>query len=319
MGQSSWYSAMSVEKPIQFGRIPFSVVSSGMLASLKPAATKIYMVIAAHANAQWQAKLGMRRIAELAGIELGSVSRSVRQLVDAGLLETGAARNGQAFVYRLLIPETSERSLEGERLGDMSVHPPVNGTKADRSLVSSSTVHQRVENRSPISEQNRGNINEQQQAASEDELGQALRIAGIGEPKLSELALMPGLTPALVRSKSLWCKERHKGTGVLIQELQTAAEQSAVYQQRTVEAVAVIRARVDELSDYSPEELARARAWLAEVGEQRVRSVANQMGWLRHQNRWVVEPTANDRVLVECCRWAYENSMADSKFIESLT
>ncbi len=221
---------MREQDNIQFGRVPYGMIDAGLIADLKPAAAKVYLVLLAHADQEWRARVGMRRMAKLAGVMVGSVSRSVAQLRSAGLIDTNRVSNGQAMTYWITTASGRDRSPVGERL---SVHSTVNGHNTDRSPTSDPTVHPRDQNRSPGRERNRGTEIEQQQssnaAAGNDDppcpIRRALIAAGVGDPARSELAELPGITAKLVRDKAAWCRERGKGPPVLIDELRLTSEQ----------------------------------------------------------------------------------------------
>jgi len=204
--------------PTQFGRIPYAVIDAGVLAKLKPAATKVYLVIAAHADSNWRARVGMRRIARLAGIKLGSASRSVGQLVEAGLLKASKKGNGSPMHYLLIVPD---RSSDGERLDCKSVHPTANGQKQRLSPRGAATVQSVAQNRSLVGEQNRGTKYEQQACAAAGDVRLALQAAGVRGKALEELAGLDGLTPVDVQAvyKRAVAKGASSPSGMLVSML----------------------------------------------------------------------------------------------------
>jgi hypothetical protein len=142
---------MSEDQPLntvtQFGRVPYEIINAGMIASLKAAASKVYLVLLAHTDVNWETTVGLRRIARLTGIHVGSASRAVEELKTAGLIETNQPINGQGFHYRI----TTDRSPVGERsqnepftgartVDDQTVHPCANGQNSDRSPGRNTTV-----------------------------------------------------------------------------------------------------------------------------------------------------------------------------------
>lgn len=153
---------MSEAHPIQFGRVPYDIIDAGLIADTKPAATAVYLVLLAHVDENWTARVGMRRLAKLAGVMLGSVSRSVAQLRDAGLIETEPAGKGHPWLYKISTAPPGHRSPVRER---PTVHRGVNGSEGDRSPVGVATVHPPAQNRSPTGERNRRTEDEQTTAS----------------------------------------------------------------------------------------------------------------------------------------------------------
>ena len=58
-----------------FGRIPYNILTSGLLAQMKPADAKVYVAICAHGDQNYKARPSLNRIAEVAGIARRSVYR----------------------------------------------------------------------------------------------------------------------------------------------------------------------------------------------------------------------------------------------------
>lgn len=87
------------------------------------AAAKVYLVLAAHNNKDGCCRPGMRRIARLTGLHIGTVSEAVLQLEIAGLITTSERKNGASITYTMLgtvRPEANgngeeKRSARGER------------------------------------------------------------------------------------------------------------------------------------------------------------------------------------------------------------
>ncbi len=113
----------------QYGRVPYGIVDEGAIAALKPGAVRVYLVLCAHADDQFQARVGMRRLAKLTGMMIGSVQRSVAELQAAEVVAVDDPGNGRAFTYRII----TDRSRISER---SSVRASVNGTAVDRSRIS---------------------------------------------------------------------------------------------------------------------------------------------------------------------------------------
>ncbi len=82
--------------PIQFGRIPFWVVDSGLVAAMRPAETAAYLVLTAHANGRTgQARPSIERIARRAGLTDRSTRRGIGGLERLGVVRVvrGGGRN----------------------------------------------------------------------------------------------------------------------------------------------------------------------------------------------------------------------------------
>ncbi|TVQ53328.1 MAG: hypothetical protein EA377_08210 [Phycisphaerales bacterium] len=170
----------------QFGRVPYAVVTSGAIAYQKPGAVKVYLQLCAHVNRDWTVHIGMRRLADLSGMMIGSVSRSTKELEDAGLITIDRPGPGSAYSYTISTSPPSNRSRVGEqvtvrapengtptdrsRLSEQSgidtVRASVNGQKKNRSPVRNGTVRARAQNRSRASEQNRMNREKQSAGAN---------------------------------------------------------------------------------------------------------------------------------------------------------
>lgn len=71
----------------QFGRLPYDIVCSGILASLGESELRAYIVICTHANKQWKSSPKVETIAKLSGISNRQIYRVIKQLKDRGLIE----------------------------------------------------------------------------------------------------------------------------------------------------------------------------------------------------------------------------------------
>ena len=188
-----------MSRDIQFGRIPYAIVDDGLLAELKPAACKVLVVIAAHANADYRASLGMRRIGRLAGIELGSVSRSVKELVAASLLNASASGRGHPMQYEILVPSPTKCSPTSEHPMDISVGAGVNAAEGECSPSRGGSVHPVAQKCSPGSERNRKNREDKQTDCCSDVFS-CLQKVGVKGRALERLARLDGLTALDVTS-----------------------------------------------------------------------------------------------------------------------
>ena len=203
---------MSSGDPIQFGRVPFAHIDAGAAASMKPADLRVYVVLCAHADHEWSACIGMRRIARLAGIHIGTASAAVGRLKVAGLIQTNNPGNGAAYRYRIV----ADRSAPAER---STVQHTPNDAAPDRSAHDEGTVQRTVKNRSARAEQNRENRGGTERARTSDN-GQADAVvmnmptkAGTDWPlyrsKVAELAeTFPGIDiEAEARKARQWLRD----------------------------------------------------------------------------------------------------------------
>jgi len=92
-----------------FGIIPYKPVKAGAVARMKPADAKVYIVICAHASAKtWEARPGVGRMADLAGITKRAVYGAIIRLESLGLIvvERGG---GRGHTSKYLLTGNSER------------------------------------------------------------------------------------------------------------------------------------------------------------------------------------------------------------------
>ncbi len=81
-----------------------------------------------------------------------------------------------------------------------------------------------------------------------NEVRTALLQAGVGEPVRSELAARSGLTPRKVRELAARVRDRGKETGVLVNELRTAADQAEASVAHPLRSVDPAEARLAQLT-----------------------------------------------------------------------
>ncbi len=88
---------------VQFGKIPYPVIDSGVIASLKGSEAKVYLVILAHMqSSDWTSRLSQERISRLTGLRRPTVVKAVAGLSRAGLLRiTRGCGRGITNVYRI--------------------------------------------------------------------------------------------------------------------------------------------------------------------------------------------------------------------------
>lgn len=89
------------ECPHQFGRVPTAVITSGILARVRPAACRVYLCLCARVNPKWQAQVGVRKLAAETGHQIGTVSEATQQLRKLGLIDAHRSGPGQAYTYTI--------------------------------------------------------------------------------------------------------------------------------------------------------------------------------------------------------------------------
>lgn len=123
------------------GRVPYEPIDAGAVARMKPADARVYLVLAAHANADLEAHPGVERIARLAGLTERAVYSALRRLRTGGLLvviEPGGGYENKT-VYRLARnPEPPFTLSASETLNSGALNPERRRTK---------TLNPRVRNR----------------------------------------------------------------------------------------------------------------------------------------------------------------------------
>lgn len=291
----------------QFGRVPFAPINGGAVRDMKGADAMVYLVLCAHSNADGLASVGVRRMADLTDLETGSVSRATQRLVAAGSLKVVTARRGIRTTYQIVrtvhpsvnsdVATSAHTTVNGSSL--LRVHPSVNGGVGECSPVGYGGVHprrlkvftsqpksvhptvnvtERTEKQSSRTSAAAGRAHNQEEREPSRDVIAELTGAGVGEPKRSELARLPGITPELVRAARRDLAERGKGTGALVLEIEARAEKAAATEtKRRVKAEAAAsresqqrddrdrleadKAKVDRWLDALPaEETARLRA-----------------------------------------------------------
>ena len=114
----------------QFGRIPSAPVFAGRLVGLRESDVKVLVVLAVHTNHLGRCMVGVRRLAELTGYMVGTVSDAIKRLETAGMIVVERRGNGRANVYKLADDScegADSRSAPAERLGSQTVQRPPNG------------------------------------------------------------------------------------------------------------------------------------------------------------------------------------------------
>jgi len=139
-----------------YGRVYLQTIEHEGFRSITHGDRAVMLVILAHADRHDRSTVGMRRIAELTGMQIGSVSRAVQHLDDAGLIRVDRQGNGSRFVYHIA-PQTVHRGANGQEGEPFTEGRTV--SEADRSpcgaepfTVRRATVHPVAQNRSPSGE-----------------------------------------------------------------------------------------------------------------------------------------------------------------------
>ena len=70
----------SQKRAVQFGSIPYAMADAGRYKGLTPAESLVLLLIAAHANTNFEARPGVERLAELSGLLERSVTRAITGL-----------------------------------------------------------------------------------------------------------------------------------------------------------------------------------------------------------------------------------------------
>ena len=220
----------------QYGRLPYEVVTSGALASLGRSDWAAYTVIAAHiGGSSWTAFPSLATIARCAGISHRTATRAVARLEKVGLLtiERGGGRSRFNRYTLSLNPDTKDGTVSMHKPGHQDV--PFSDSKAGQTEDERVTERETKGDNSTskpchvgvtrkAEEQNSRKAGPKEAAAGiDEEVVHALRRAGIGEPTLSELANTSGINPELVNSEVARLNGTDKGTGILVQNLRSAA------------------------------------------------------------------------------------------------
>jgi len=77
-------------------------------------AQMVYITLCCHANDNKETFVGCRRIASCLGINKDTVSRHIRKLETAGLVEMKKRRNGRSTVYKISTESDIEEESESE-------------------------------------------------------------------------------------------------------------------------------------------------------------------------------------------------------------
>ncbi|MCE9591133.1 MAG: helix-turn-helix domain-containing protein [Planctomycetes bacterium] len=136
-------------KAPQFGRVPYWIVESEVIAAMKPADARVYLALCAHAGNDWTARPGVRRLAAKTGLMIGTVSEALHRLTQLGVVSIAWSGNGCPASYRIVSVQPAPNGQ-----GKPTVLRPPNGPQANRSAPASPTVQRPQENRSAGAERN---------------------------------------------------------------------------------------------------------------------------------------------------------------------
>ena len=194
----------------QFGRLPYAMIDAGLYAGMKRAEALTLIAIAGHVKKKdWTAWPSIPRIARLAGLSTRSVERAIVSLEAKGLMtyERGGGREHPNIYQLTTNPDDSVGVSDDQTPASPSPRPRQTGTEtpASQSLnPGTATPGEQKENIKQ--QQNRDAAAESSPTQDTDSaVVKLLTSEGIGEPKRSEIASMPGMTVAAVRA--CWKKE----------------------------------------------------------------------------------------------------------------
>lgn len=141
---------MNKSKPVatsrpQCGRIPYDPVDAGILAKMTGGDAKVYAAICVHADYTFTCDPGIRRLAALVKMQIGSVSRCLHRLEDIGAITIAWEGNGHPAKYRIV---TVHNGANGHT--STTVHPPASQPFTGQP----GTVHPLARDRSPQRERN---------------------------------------------------------------------------------------------------------------------------------------------------------------------
>ncbi len=132
-----------------FGIIPYKPVKAGAVARMKPADAKVYIVICAHASAKtWEARPGVGRMAELAGVTKRAVYGAIIRLEALRLIVVERSGGGRGHTSKYLLTGNSERPFtlsEQVNSEPAFTHSTIKGERARTERVNGRAVHIRNE------------------------------------------------------------------------------------------------------------------------------------------------------------------------------
>ncbi len=217
----------SREAATQFGRLPTAVISSGILATMKASELKIYTAICAFSNRGWAASIGVEKLGKLAGLSERTVQRTTAKLAYRELIKVlpGGGRNrANTYIVVTAYPVTTADTVSAEKPRHHECHPLEKKPRHFDAQTPSSPNQNPDSLGVTRSEVQNG---QQQQAAApaaaDADILDALTQAGIGEPKRTQLATLPGVTAGIVRAAAEHARAGGKGSGVTVLEIESRA------------------------------------------------------------------------------------------------
>lgn len=231
---------------IAFGKIPLAVIAAGALVGLSHSCMAVYLVIAAHVNGtSWRAWPTIETIVQQTGFTRRAVQLAINRLADRGLItiDRGGGKHKSNIYVVVTFPDHKGRTLEcavsqpirrnlecavsKQSGGDTAQNPTPYSAKSDpiqRTLECAPTAEQQNSSRPGAA----GAAAAAGQKSEAADLLRELRAAGVGNPVLTELAGTAGVTADLVRTQAARLDGTGKGTGILIENIRTAAAQALV-------------------------------------------------------------------------------------------
>lgn len=274
-----------LSKVQQWGRVPYALIDQGTVANLREGACRVLIVLCAHCDEKFECDPGVRRIAALAGMLTGSVSRSLQELIDHGVLEREWGGKGRSAKYRLRATVhrsanacPSDRSPNSEQKQPHGVHPSANATESQAFTLEDESVHPATQKRSPRSEQNMLNRRRNSITADADDkplteserpstakpkVRRVLDDAGIHGPKRQEIEAIDGIELVVAQMwNEVKTRPAHNHAGLLIRVIENeAAERIAKHLRKRTEREGRIPAVAASADEIAARREAESTAW----------------------------------------------------------
>lgn len=212
----------------------------GHLAFSRSAAA-VYLVLATHVNREWLAWPSIGTIMDFTGLKRSTVRIALRSLVEKHLLEVARLGGGRradgtgiATVYRLLTEDKGAATCAVKGAATCAVNGAA-GQRATAQLDAKKGAASCAETYKRTSKATAGAAGAAaagDENMADPEAFQALRAAGVGNPARDRLARTVGVSAELVQREAARLEGTDKGTGILIENIQTAAGKSIATAER---------------------------------------------------------------------------------------
>lgn len=231
------------DSKVQFGRIPYEMIVSGALVGLIRSDLATYLVIAAHANAQWSAAISIETIADQGGMGESTARKAAQRLQDKGRIDImpGGGR-GRTNTYVIVTDPARLDSYSKEkpcRPGDTvsdgkgchngaervskSHQKGVISTPKPCHLGDTRTEEQIEQTNRRAADAAVAGVDHLGQPTEHDTILAALMDAEIAEPTRSQLVSMPGVSAALVERVNRETRATGGRTGAVVENVRTAS------------------------------------------------------------------------------------------------